>query len=190
MSIRTALVSSTDPATTQALTGRLTTAGLRPVIADPADPARAVAGLDALDALICCVASPAPRAFLDTDPAGWYADVLASLIAPFRLIRAAVPLLRASGDGRVVLIGGGWQPGDRPGDTAAAAVHGAVVALTKTLARDLGPAGITVNEVVTDPSAPAVPEVVAGAAAYLCGPAAGAVVGQLLTVGRGGPLRP
>ena len=190
MSTRTALVSGADPATNQALTGRLIAAGFRVVAAEATDSASAVDRLDALDALVCCVASPAPRAFLGMDPAAWYADVLASLTEPFRLVRAAVPLLRASGDGRVVFVGGGWQHADRPGNTAAGAVHGAVVALTKTLARDLGPAGITVNEVVTDPSAPAAPDVVAEATAYLCGPAAGAVVGQLLTLGRGGQLRP
>ena len=190
MSTRTALVSGGDRATTEALTGRLTATGFQLAVADPADPAGGVAGLDALDALVCWVPAPAGGAFLDMDPARWYADVLASLTAPFRLVRTAVPLLRASGDGRVVFVGGGWQQADRPGNTAAGAVHGAVVALTKTLARDLGPAGITVNEVVTDASAPAAPDVVAEAVAYLCGPAAGAVVGQLLTLGRGGPLRP
>ncbi len=34
------------------------------------------------------------------------------------------------------------------------------------------------------------PEVIAAAVSYLCSDAAGAVVGQLLTLGRGGPLRP
>ena len=47
-----------------------------------------------------------------------------------------------------------------------------------------------VNEVVTDPGAPPSPQVVAAAVSYLCGDAAGSVVGQLVTLGRGGPLRP
>ena len=64
------------------------------------------------------------------------------------------------------------------------------MALTKTLARDLGPDAVTVNELVADPASPPSPEVVAAAVSYLCSDAAGAVVGQLLTLGRGGPLRP
>jgi hypothetical protein len=44
--------------------------------------------------------------------------------------------------------------------------------------------------VVLDPVAPADPVTTAAAVAYLCRPDAGAVVGQLLTLGRGGPLRP
>jgi short-subunit dehydrogenase len=101
-----------------------------------------------------------------------------------------VPALRKSGDGRIVLLGSGWSTADRPASTAASAAHGAVVALTKTLARDLGPEGITVNEVVSDSTEPPTPEAVAAAVAYLCGPAAGAMVGQLLTLGSGGALRP
>jgi hypothetical protein len=53
------------------------------------------------------------------------------------------------------------------------------------VADDLG----RLNEVVPDPGAPPSPQVVAAAVSYLCGDAAGSVVGQLLTLGRGGPLR-
>jgi hypothetical protein len=69
-------------------------------------------------------------------------------------------------------------------------VQGALVALTKTFARDLGPDAVTVNEVVVDPASPSSPDVVAAAVSYLCGDPAGAVVGQLLALGRGGLLRP
>lgn len=56
------------------------------------------------------------------------------------------------------------------------------------LARDLGPDGVSVNELVADPASPPSPEVVAAAVSYLCSDPAGAVVGQLLTLGRGGSL--
>jgi NAD(P)-dependent dehydrogenase (short-subunit alcohol dehydrogenase family) len=148
---------------------------------DPAGP---------LDALIVLVGVPGPAAFVGADPAGWFAGVTAELTPAFGAVRAAVAALRRSPVGRVVLVGAGWLPADRPASTAAAAVHGALVALTKTLARDLGPEGITVNQVVVDPAHPVDPAVVAAAVAYLCGPDAGAVTGQLVTVGRGGPLRP
>jgi NAD(P)-dependent dehydrogenase (short-subunit alcohol dehydrogenase family) len=143
-----------------------------------------------LDALVHVVPSPAPGPFVGGDVARWYAGVADGLTPAFRAVRAAVPALRRSSAGRVVLVGAGWFPPARPGSTAAAAVSGGLVALTKTLARDLGPDGITVNQVVVDPAEPADPATVAAAVAYLCGPAAGAVVGQLLTVGRGGEVRP
>jgi NAD(P)-dependent dehydrogenase (short-subunit alcohol dehydrogenase family) len=180
MTDRTALVSGADPVLVSALAGRLTADGF----------ADAPEGGDRLDALVHVVGVPDPAPFVGADPARWYAEVMAGLTPAFRAVRAAVPALRRSPAGRVVLVGAGWFPADRPASTAAAAVHGALVALTKTLARDLGPDGITVNQVVVDPADPADPATVAAAVSYLCRPEAGAVVGQLLTVGRGGPLRP
>ncbi len=145
---------------------------------------------DPLDALVHVAASPVAGPFVGGDVTGWYAEVSAGLRPAFQAVRAAVSALRRSGAGRVVIVGAGWFPADRPDATAAAAVSGGLVALTKTLARDLGPDGITVNQVVVDPGHPADPATIAAAVAYLCSPAGGAVVGQLLTVGRGGPLRP
>ena len=180
MGDRTALVEGVDDALLRALTERLATDG----VAVTTEPGEAV------DVLVRGVGSPAPRSFVGADAAGWYSDVMAELTPAFRAVRDAVPALRRSGAGRIVLIGAGWLPADRPAATAAAAVHGALVALVKTLARDLGPDGITVNLVVVDPDVPADPAAVAAAVSYLCRPDAGAVVGQLLTVGRGGQIRP
>jgi NAD(P)-dependent dehydrogenase (short-subunit alcohol dehydrogenase family) len=89
-----------------------------------------------------------------------------------------------------VFPGGGWTAATARTRRPPAAVQGALVALTKTLARDLGPDGVSVNELVADPASPPSPEVVAAAVSYLCSDPAGAVVGQLLTLGRGGSLRP
>ena len=180
MSDRTALVSGADADLVTAVRDRLT-----------ADGFTRSPGPDApLDALVHVVGEPAPHPFVGEDVARWYTAVSAEITPAFRAVRAAVPALRRSAIGRVVFVGAGWFPADRPAATAAAAVSGALVALTKTLARDLGPDGITVNQVVVDSADPADAATVASAVAYLCSPAAGAVVGQLLTVGRGGPLRP
>jgi NADP-dependent 3-hydroxy acid dehydrogenase YdfG len=180
MAGRSALISGTGPVLLQSLTERLATDGIVVV------PHRG----EELDVLVHAVGLPAPRPFVGADAGGWYDQVMAELTPAFQAVRDAVPALRRSGGGRIVLIGAGWLPADRRGNTAAAAVHGALVALMKTLARDLGPDGITVNEVVVAPDAPADPAAVAAAVSYLCRPEAGAMVGQLLTVARGGPLRP
>jgi NAD(P)-dependent dehydrogenase (short-subunit alcohol dehydrogenase family) len=190
MSARSALVHVPDAGTREAVVRRHTAHGFRVTESEGADPATAVAGLGPLEAVVCAVDRPGAAAFPGGQPGQWYADVMTCLTPPFRLLRAAVPALRESGQGRIVLLGSGWTTAGRPEQTGASAVHGAVVALVKTLARDLGPDGITVNEVVGDPAAPPAPEAVAQAVSYLCAPAAGAVVGQLLTLGRGGELRP
>jgi len=180
MADRTALISGTDPVLLQSLTEQLAADGM--VVVPQLG--------EELDVLVHAVGLPEASPFVGADAGGWYGEVMAALTPAFQAVRDAVPALRRSGAGRIVLIGAGWLPADRPGNTAAAAVHGALVALTKTLARDLGPDGITVNEVVVDPAAPADPAAVAAAVSYLCRPEAGAMVGQLLTVARGGPLRP
>jgi NAD(P)-dependent dehydrogenase (short-subunit alcohol dehydrogenase family) len=180
MADRIALVSVTDPVLLGSLTQRLAADGIV-VTSQPGEE---------LDVLVRAVDLPPPRPFVGVGSGGWYDDVMAELTPAFQAVRNAVPALRRSRAGRIVLIGAGWLPADRPGVTAAAAVHGALVALVKTLARDLGPDGITVNEVVVDPDGPADPAAVAAAVSYLCRPEAGAMVGQLLTVGRGGSLRP
>lgn len=146
--------------------------------------------LGGLGALVCAVPVPEPAGFLERGPLAWSSEVAGVLTPVFGLVRAAVPALRRAGTGRVVLLGAGWTPSGQPRASAAAAAHGGVVAMVKTLARDLGASGTTVNEVVSDVSQPPLPEAVARAVDYLCGPDAGAVVGQLLTVGRGGSLRP
>jgi NAD(P)-dependent dehydrogenase (short-subunit alcohol dehydrogenase family) len=192
MTTRTALVQGTDDAVTESLVRRLTVDGFRVTVTDPGrvEPDAAVAKIGSLDAVVCAVGQPQRALFPDADPQEWFRGVMATLTPAFRLVRAATPALRNSADGRIVLLGSGWSTSDRPASTAASAVHGAVVALTKTLARDLGPDGITVNEVVCDGAEPPAPEAVAAAVSYLCGPTAGAMVGQLLTLGTGGALRP
>ncbi|WP_100498831.1 SDR family oxidoreductase [Geodermatophilus chilensis] len=195
MADRSALVRCDDAEVAGAVAGRLTAEGVRvTVVPGTAAPDGAVADAveesGALDVLVCAVGQPAPAPFVGADPARWSADVMAHLTPAFALARAAAPVLRRSDAGRLVFLGSGWTAADRPHATAAAAVQGALVALTKTLARDLGPDAVTVNELVADPASPPSPEVVAAAVSYLCSDAAGAVVGQLLTLGRGGPLRP
>ncbi len=195
MPARTALVRCDDAAVAGAVAGRLRADGLHvPVVPDTAPPehavAEAVGDSGALGVLVCAVGQPAPAPFVGADPARWYAEVMAHLTPAFALVRAAAPALRRSRAGRLVFLGSGWTTADHPHATGAAAVQGAIVALAKTLARDLGPDAVTVNELVVDPASPPSPEVIAAAVSYLCSDAAGAVVGQLLTLGRGGPLRP
>ena len=177
---RTAVVAGADGALLRAATSRLAADGFTTTSAPG----------ERLDVLVHVVGVPGSAPFVGSDPAAWFDAVSTELTPAFRAVRAAAPSLRRSDAGRVVLVGAGWFPADRTGSTAAAATHGALVALTKTLARDLGPDAITVNQVVVDPAAPPVPSAVADAVAYLCRPEAGAIVGQLVTVGRGGPLRP
>ena len=65
--------------------------------------------------------------------------------APFLVTQAALPLLRRAGDARVINIGTVLFHRGAPGSLHYVASKGAVIGLTHSLARELGPDGISVN---------------------------------------------
>jgi NAD(P)-dependent dehydrogenase (short-subunit alcohol dehydrogenase family) len=65
--------------------------------------------------------------------------------APFLVTQAALPLLRRAGDARVINIGTVMFHRGAPGSLHYVASKGAVIGLTHSLARELGPDGIAVN---------------------------------------------
>lgn len=106
---------------------------------------------------------PAPTPFLGRHPQDWSAEMATVLTPAFTLVRSAVPRLRQVASGRIVLLGAGWTLMGVAGTSVGAAAHGAVVAMVKTLARDPGPDGTTVNEVVWDAAATPHPDALARA---------------------------
>jgi NAD(P)-dependent dehydrogenase (short-subunit alcohol dehydrogenase family) len=124
------------------------------------------------------------------------------------MTRAAAPHLRAAGAGRVINIASDTALWGAPRLLAYVASKGAVIAMTKSMARELGPDRITVNAVAPGLTlveateyVPAerhrlyqegraigraqLPEDVCGAVTYLLSDAAGFVTGQLLAVNGG-----
>jgi 3-oxoacyl-[acyl-carrier protein] reductase len=125
--------------------------------------------------------------------------------SPTLLVQAALPSMRASGGGRVVLIGSDLAERAAPGASAYVAAKNAQVGLTKVWAKELGPDGITVNLVQPgwipverhagiDTHAYAAevplrrmgtPEDVAAMVAHLASDAGGFITGQRFTVNGG-----
>ncbi len=140
--------------------------------------------------------------------AEWREVMAVNLDAPFLVVQAALPALRASGQGTVVNIGGLTAHTGAPGRAHVIASKAGVVGLTKALAAELAGEGITANVVVpgtidtvrgkSSGAAPATPsnlagrlgrpEEVAAAVRYLCSPGARYVTGQTLHVTGGAYL--
>lgn len=81
-------------------------------------------------------------------PAAWGQVLGANLTGPYLCARAAAPLMRARGYGRIVNIASvSGQTGGVSGGVDYAASKGGLIAFTKALARDLAPHGVTVNAV-------------------------------------------
>ncbi len=138
----------------------------------------------------------------------WYVDQM--LRPAVEITRAALAPMRAARWGRIVLLGSTSMYELNHGHTPYIAAKGAMLALTRGLARDLGADGITVNMVspslVWTGDGPAPTEFehahrprsalgrlptaadVAGAVVFLASPLADAVTGAQLPVSAGSPM--
>lgn len=91
----------------------------------------------------------------------WHRAIAVMLTAHQRMVRAALPWLRHSDAPRIVNIASTEGLGATPGDTPYVAAKSGVVGLTRGLAVDLGPEGITVNCICPGPIRTAMTDAVA-----------------------------
>ncbi|MCC7274084.1 MAG: SDR family oxidoreductase [Alphaproteobacteria bacterium] len=94
------------------------------------------------------VRGQSPRPIEDVPEDDWRAIYDANVMGVFHVARAAVPAMKAAGRGRIVTIssGAGLRPSLTGIQSYCSSKH-AVVGLTRQLAQELGPFGITVNSV-------------------------------------------
>ena len=81
----------------------------------------------------------------------WDRSIAGLLTAQQRMIRAALPHLRKSDAARIVNIASTEGLGATPGDSPYSVAKHGVIGLTRSLAVDLGPEGITVNCICPGP---------------------------------------
>jgi 2-hydroxycyclohexanecarboxyl-CoA dehydrogenase len=86
-------------------------------------------------------------AFTDITPEAWARMIDVNLTGTFHCCQAAVPDMVAASWGRIVMISSSSAQRGSPSMAHYAASKGAVIALTKSLAREYAPAGITVNNI-------------------------------------------
>jgi 3-oxoacyl-[acyl-carrier protein] reductase len=87
------------------------------------------------------------RPWTEVSPADWDDSMATNAKGAFLCFRAAHPLLRASGSGRVINIGSVTYDLGKENRVQYVASKGALVGFTRSLAREVGVDGITVNTV-------------------------------------------
>lgn len=124
-------------------------------VTDPAAPARLVDAtverFGSLDVLVANAGGPPPARSLDVDDDQLLAALDTNLVTSVRLVRAAVPHLRAGGWGRICLILSYFvrQPAGHLALSNTARTG--LWAWAKTAAADLAPDGVTLNAVLPGP---------------------------------------
>jgi NAD(P)-dependent dehydrogenase (short-subunit alcohol dehydrogenase family) len=86
-----------------------------------------------------------PTPFEEIDPAAWRRAMDVNTLGVFLACRACVPEMKRRGGGRIINLASGAPIKGLPFMLHYVTSKGAVIALTRALARELGPHNITVN---------------------------------------------
>jgi 3-oxoacyl-[acyl-carrier protein] reductase len=116
-------------------------------IADSASVAKAVAGLPPISLLVNNAGITRDRSILKMSDDEWQSVLSVNLTGAFHVVRAVAPAMRDAGYGRIVNITSINGIRGKFGQANYSASKAGLIGLTKTLARELGPRGITVNAV-------------------------------------------
>mgnify|MGYP003303811266 CR=1 FL=1 len=100
-----------------------------------------------LDILVNNAGYVKPNRFINTAPEEWRTQIDVGLYGVIHCCHAAASLLAASGQGRIISLAGDSARVGEKGLSITAASRGGVLSLTKSLAKELGRDGITVNAV-------------------------------------------
>ncbi len=99
----------------------------------------------AVDALVCNAGIALQKLFTDTTPEDWRRLFAVNVDGAYHLIRAALPHMIHEKYGRIVVISSVWGVHGASCEAAYSASKAALIGLTRALAKELGPSGITVN---------------------------------------------
>ena len=108
---------------------------------------RELGGLDILVNNAAMFSSLTPGAFTDITAADWQRVMAVNTLGPFLMAKAAVPLMRRRGGGAIVNVASNTVHKGVTGLLHYVSSKGAVIAMTRALARELGPDRITVNAI-------------------------------------------
>jgi 3-oxoacyl-[acyl-carrier protein] reductase len=113
--------------------------------------AEVIAALGGLDCLVTNAGGPPTAPFEKAGDGDWDIAYQLNLMSAVRLIREALPALKASGRGRIVNLTGYGVKEPMTDLVVSDSVRAGVTVMAKTIASDLAPFGITVNNIAPGP---------------------------------------
>jgi len=113
---------------------------------------RTVAEFGGLDVLVTNAGGPRAGGFFDLNDADFEGAFQLNFMSAVRMIRAAVPHLKARGGGRIINLQSTAIKQPVPLVTLTNTIRPGVTALSKDLADELGPHNITVNTILIGPT--------------------------------------
>jgi 3-oxoacyl-[acyl-carrier protein] reductase len=119
---------------------------------------RALARWGALDVVLANAGISTHVAVADMDPADWDRVLGVDLDGVFYTVRPAIPSLERSPHGRVICTASHYGVIGQAEMAHYSAAKGGVIGFVKALARELGPAGVTVNAIAPGPVQTAINE--------------------------------
>ena len=155
---RTAIVTGGAAGIGAAIVERLEAEGTRVVVFDlKGDPPvditdyeavrKALAAAGPVDILVNNAGWDVFRPFLKTDPAFWQKIISINLVGPLNVLHCVLPGMVERGGGKVVSIASDAGRVGSSGEAPYSACKGGIIALTKTLARELATKGVRLNVV-------------------------------------------
>jgi NAD(P)-dependent dehydrogenase (short-subunit alcohol dehydrogenase family) len=173
------------------------------------------ADLGPVEVLVCNAAHMVMGGIDEVGPDAFWKVIDTNLTGSFNCIRACAPAMADAGFGRIVTVASGWGVTGWPRASAYSASKAGLISMTRAVARELGPHGVTANAVapgvVDTPQldvdardagvGPAEirdrygaevplgrvgrPEEVAAVVAHLCSEEAGTITGQVVPIAGG-----
>ncbi|MBQ7523885.1 MAG: SDR family oxidoreductase [Oscillospiraceae bacterium] len=114
-------------------------------VADSAAVAAAFSSIPRTDVLVCCAGISHMGLISEISEAEWRRLFAVNVDGVFHAVRAALPSMLHEQCGSIVTVSSMWGEVGASCEAAYSATKGAVIALTKALAKELGPSNIRVN---------------------------------------------